>query len=124
MKAGTSIDEVDVTLNRDLDDLPWYWQKEQDRPAGMGFAELNTWSRQARRRMQLAQQQGTAPSKPTKVPDQVAMGVRIQLDWLQTQPQEERKVQIIISWIQGTNQAIFESFCGMVKRNMDREFHT
>ncbi|KAJ5179252.1 hypothetical protein N7492_002462 [Penicillium capsulatum] len=118
LDAGTSVDAVDGALDQHLDDLPMYWRKDESHATRLGFTEGNTWSRQARRKIQLAQAAGNPPSKPTKIPEHVAMGVRIQRYWLEN----ERAVQLTISWIQGMDQTIFESFCGMVKRIIGTKF--
>lgn len=70
--------------------------------------------------MQLAGE--NAPRKLTTIPNNVAMGVRIELKLLPAQPTEDQAVHTVISWIQGTDQVLFESFCGMVKRMMDEAF--
>lgn len=63
-----------------------------------------------------------APRKLTTIPNNVAMGVRIELKLAPAQPNENPVVHVMISWIQGTDQVLFESFCGMVKRTMDEAF--
>lgn len=104
-------------MNAELSSLPWYWDWNNNVSAGVGFASENVWSRQARRKMKLAPQAETG--RLDAVPEEVALGVRVQLKLVQVKEQETKQVQVLIRWIQGTDSVLFESFCGMVKRKME-----
>lgn len=112
----TSIDAASTSLNGELDSLSWYWDWDKDLSAGVGYTSENVWSRQARRKMKLAGQEGM---KITTVPEEVALGVRVQLKLVHGQiPEAKGEVQVLIRWVQGTDSVLFESFCGMLKRKM------
>ncbi|KAJ5191360.1 uncharacterized protein N7498_010345 [Penicillium cinerascens] len=117
LSPETSIDTASATLNGELDSLSWYWHWDQNLSAGVGFTSENVWSRQARRKMKLAGQEGM---QITTVPEEVALGVRVQVKLMHGQtPEANGEVQVLIRWIQGTDSVLFESFCGMLKRKME-----
>lgn len=67
--------------------------------------------------MKLAGQEGM---RITTVPEDVALGVRVQVKLVHGQtPEAKGEVQVLIRWIQGTDSVLFESFCGMLKRKME-----
>ncbi|KAJ5317406.1 hypothetical protein N7508_001914 [Penicillium antarcticum] len=117
LAPGTSIDTASAALNSELDSLPWFWSWNQNASAGTGIAAENVWSRQARRKMKLAGQEGAG--KLNDVPAQVQLGVRVYLRLLRGQTPENKAVQALVRWTQGTDSVLFESFCGMVKRKLE-----
>ncbi|GLI79717.1 hypothetical protein PoHVEF18_008057 [Penicillium ochrochloron] len=117
LPTETNIDTAIGTMNAELKSLPWYWEWNKSISAGVGFASENVWSRQARRKMKLAGQEGTG--NLDAIPPEVALGVRVQLKLHQGKELESKEVQVLIRWIQGTDSVLFESFCGMAKRKME-----
>lgn len=117
LPTETNIDTAIGTMNAELKSLPWYWEWNNSISAGVGFASENVWSRQARRKMKLAGQEGTG--NLDAIPPEVALGVRVQLKLHQGKEPESKEVQVVIRWIQGTDSVLFESFCGMAKRKME-----
>ncbi|OQE25960.1 hypothetical protein PENFLA_c007G04548 [Penicillium flavigenum] len=117
LPPGTSIDTATATINAELSSLPWFWTWDQAQSAGTGFAAENVWSRFARRKMKLAGEEGAARLKV--IPDQVALGVRLQIRLARGQKPEEKEVKVLVRWKQGTDTVLFESFCGMVKRKLE-----
>ncbi|KAJ5563659.1 hypothetical protein N7535_008823 [Penicillium sp. DV-2018c] len=117
LPPGTSIDTATATINAELSSLPWFWTWDQARSAGTGFAAENVWSRFARRKMKLAGEEAAARLKV--IPDQVALGVRLQIRLARGQKPEEKEVKVLVRWAQGTDTVLFESFCGMVKRKLE-----
>ncbi|OKP00021.1 hypothetical protein PENSUB_8219 [Penicillium subrubescens] len=117
LPTETNIDTAISTMNAELKSIPWYWEWNKSISAGVGFASENVWSRQARRKMKLAAQAGTGHMDD--IPQEVALGVRVQLKLHQGKEPEPKEVQVLIRWIQGTDSVLFESFCGMVKRKME-----
>lgn len=99
------------TMNADLGSLPWYWNWDQSLSAGVGFASGNVWSRQARRKLKIAGEQAPMANS-TSIPTQVELGVRVQLKLTRVQ-ESTNNVEVLISWIRGTDSVLFESFCGM-----------
>lgn len=112
------IDVAIAVMDTELSSLSWYWTWDQSRSAGVGFAPENVWSRQARRKFKLAGQGGT-PVRLSAIPVEVELGVRVQLKLVRVQNSETHEVQVLISWTQGTDSVLFESFCGMLKRKME-----
>lgn len=104
-------------MNAELESLPWYWEWNKSVSAGVGFASENVWSRQARRKLKLAGQAGAG--QLNAIPQEVALGVRVQLKLHQGKEPESKEVQVLIRWIQGADSVLFESFCGMAKRKME-----
>lgn len=113
--SSVSIDTVSATLNAELNTLSWYWMWDQSLSAGVGYAAENVWSRQARRKMKMSGQEGTKLDNP---PEQIALGVRIQLKLVRGKDGTD-EVHVTIRWIQGMDTVLFESFCGMVKRKLE-----
>lgn len=114
----TNIDTAISTTKTDLGSLPWYWKWDETSSSGVGFASENVWSRQARRKIKFAKQAGVG--QLDGIPQEVALGVRVQLKLLQGKEPEAKEVQVLIRWIQGEDSVLFESFCGMLKRKMER----
>ncbi|KAJ5247815.1 hypothetical protein N7468_002798 [Penicillium chermesinum] len=117
LPMAISIDAASAGLNAELSELPWYWLWDQRLSAGVGYTSENVWSRQARRKAKLAGEDGSASRLPT-VPEKVALGVRIKLTLARGNKHTEQQVQVLISWVQGADSVLFESFCGMVKRKL------
>ncbi|KAJ5670909.1 hypothetical protein N7507_000036 [Penicillium longicatenatum] len=113
-----SIDVAIATMDTELSSLSWYWIWDQSRSAGVGFAPENVWSRQARRKLKFAGQDG-APGKLLAMPVRVELGIRVQLTLVRGQDPERHEVEVLISWTRGTNSVLFESFCGMLRRKME-----
>ncbi|CEJ62202.1 hypothetical protein PMG11_10710 [Penicillium brasilianum] len=113
----TNIDTAISTVNAELRSLPWYWDWNKSLSAGVGFASENVWSRQARRKMKLAGQAETG--NLDAIPQEIALGVRVQLKLLERKEPESKEVQVLVRWTQGTDSVLFESFCGMLKRKME-----
>jgi 23S rRNA (adenine1618-N6)-methyltransferase len=67
--------------------------------------------------MKLAGQEGTG--KLEDVPASVQLGVRVYLRLLRGQKPEDKEVQVLVRWTQGTDTVLFESFCGMLKRKLE-----
>lgn len=118
LPSKKTIDVATAAINTELSSLSWYWTWDQSHSAGIGFAPENVWSRQARRKAKLAGQ-GNAPARLSAIPVEVELGVRVQLKLVQEPNSETHEVQVLISWIRGTDSVLFESFCGMLKRKME-----
>lgn len=107
-------------LNKELESLGWFWNWNKSLSTGVGYATENVWSRQARRKMKLAGQ-GKSSVKLDVVPEEVALGVRVQAKLVrgQSESSKEHEVHISIDWSQGMDSVLFESFCGMLKRKLE-----
>jgi 23S rRNA (adenine1618-N6)-methyltransferase len=105
-EACAEINKVMSTL-----DMAWFWK--QDLHAGVAFAKENVWSRSARRRKQRQGEEDHDAMDEDERSDldpeeAVALGVKISVS-----PEK-----ILIRWIKGFDSVLFESFCGMLKRNI------
>lgn len=106
-------------LNKTLEalDLKWSWQSEKW--TGHGIASQNVWSRSARRKrkrveMEQADGQETKPQFETlKADDPVEIALRFDID--------VREGDMEVRWLQGKDNILFESFCGMLKRSMKQK---
>lgn len=117
LPSDVPIDATSETLKKELASLPWFWRWNEKDFTGTGFAGENVWSRQARRKMKLAE--GNDMTKLKGPPAKVALGVRVRLRLALGEKAEEKKVEALVRWIQGTDTVLFESFCGMVKRKLE-----
>ena len=104
-------------LNKTMDtlDVKWIWNTK-DR-IGLCFAKENVWSRSARRlgkRRSIPEKQIVVMNMDEDNADDevVALGVKINLIV------SER--ELIVRWLQGTDSVLFESFCGMLNRQLNR----
>lgn len=101
-RAGKKLDEV-------LKALKWTWTWDTEKSEGVGFSECNVWSRSARRRIKnLAEAERNGTQKA-----EIKFGVMI------TVKEVDRKTQVLVRWLKGEDSALFESFCGMVKRTVE-----
>ena len=83
---------------------------------GVGFAKANVWSRAARRKQQQSpigstdKDHGMNKESEDEGP---ALGFKIQL-----RKGNEGETEVMVRWLQGTDSVLFESFCGMLKRQL------
>ena len=111
-----SIENCSQRLNDTLDALELRWQYRPIMATGVGFANGNVWSRAARRK------QKHSPTEPTDKINAMneddedggrTFGFKIQL-----RKGHEAGTEVIVRWLQGRDSVLFESFCGMVKRQL------
>ncbi|KAI9739151.1 MAG: hypothetical protein M1834_007364 [Cirrosporium novae-zelandiae] len=77
----------------------------------LAFFEKNLWSRGARRRIR-DPQSGHSDNWNN---EDAALGVKIQLSSTKERPEDS---EIYVRWLKGNDSVIFESFCGMLKREI------
>lgn len=110
---NTTLEDVSRRLNAQLEQLDLQWQYRSSLATGVGFAKANVWSRAARRQ----QQKGGAAvtDKPSESDEEEpALGFKIQL----ILGKETQETQVLIRWLRGHDSVLFESFCGMLKRQV------
>ena len=84
---------------------------------GVGFAKANVWSRAARRKQQLSP--NGSRDKDHGINEEEdddggpALGFKIRL-----RKGSEREAKVMVRWLQGRDSVVFESFCGMLKRQL------
>ncbi|EED15582.1 DUF890 domain protein [Talaromyces stipitatus ATCC 10500] len=91
----------------------------------IGYAKEDVWSRKARRKHSREQHDDPLEYKQSMRHDELvfaveeaALGFRIDLSL-----QADHSVDVVIRWIKGSDQVLFESFCGMIKRKATEEVH-
>ena len=90
------------------------WHSKQ---SCIGYAKEDVWSRKARRKFAREQHDGdTVHDKKALDNGNAALGFRIDLSL-----QADRSVDVMVRWIKGADQVLFESFCGMLKRKLTEE---
>lgn len=84
--------------------------------AGVGFAKGNVWSRAARRRMMREGMEGDGGGGDGGSGDEEewALGFKIQL----RMSGEGGGTDVNVRWLLGRDSVLFESFCGMLKRQI------
>lgn len=115
----TSVDLVGSKISALLEGLDLQWRYRSQISTGVGFARANVWSRAARRQRQREAAGGGEVREKSDDDDndderieEAALGFKIQL------ARGSEVVAVSIRWLQGVDCVLFESFCGMVKRQM------
>ena len=83
---------------------------------GVGFAKGNVWSRAARRKQQQSPEGSTDRNHDMNEEVETtgtALGFKIQL-----RTGNEGGTELMVRWLQGSDSVLFESFCGMLKRQV------
>ena len=112
----TSTENCSHRLNDTLHALELRWQYRPIMATGVGFANGNVWSRAARRKQQHS---STDPTDKDHAMNEdyenggPTFGFKIQL-----RKGHEEGTEVMIRWLQGRDSVLFESFCGMVKRQL------
>lgn len=111
-----STESCSQLLNNTIHALDIRWQYRPIMATGVGFAKGNVWSRAARRKQQQSPTDSTNKAQAMNEEDEdgePALGFKIQLS-----KRDEGGVQVAIRWLQGRDSVLFESFCGMLKRQL------
>jgi 23S rRNA (adenine1618-N6)-methyltransferase len=103
------------TLNAHLSSLDLHWTWDHDTSIGVGEASQNVWRRAYRRghdrkKNEFAAVAGVADIEMGgQVADKkVALAFRISVD--------QHAKDILLEWLRGSDQVLWESFCGMLHR--------
>lgn len=108
--STASLDTIGKRVDAELSALPMQWHWRANLATGVGFAEKNVWSRQARRKAQTTTQSSQVDEKIA------ALGFKVQL---RQQGIDEKSVTVLIRWLKGKDSVLFESLCGMLKRKLE-----
>ena len=127
-----TIDEVIVRVNKMMQDLDLRWIYRSQISAGIALAKGNVWSRSARRKTEKGartpQAEGTQKAGKAKVEaeeseeEDFQLGVKVLIrrsDMTQAQA-TSGQIEVTIRWLRGTDSVLFESFCGMLKRLVEK----
>ena len=110
----TSVESCSHRLNDTLEALDLQWQYCPIMAIGVGFAKGNVWSRAARRKQQHSPANFTDKYHTMDEGErgEPALGFKIRLKGHRT------GAEVMIRWLQGRDSVLFESFCGMLKRQL------
>jgi len=123
----STMDTIAGRVNKIVQSLDVQWQYRPQISTGIGFAKENVWSRSARRRKQ--QQDAASAAQPSKHPPSIdemdvssdkddekepALGFKLEI----RQGEEVSSTRITCRWLKGVDHVLFESFCGMLKRQL------
>ena len=103
-------------------DVRWRWKGQM--LIGVGFAEGNVWSRAARRkRLKEEGKMDVDKSSAEEMEDsederEPALGFKISV---KESEEADGGVSVHIRWLVGMDSVLFESFCGMVKRELTKQ---
>lgn len=118
--ASNSRDEIASRLNDALSSLPFQWRWKSALSTGVGFAPRNVWSRYARRKSaRVIQIQEHEEEVEDEDEDEMAFGFKITVEVIDENEQEKKGINVSVRWLKGSDSALFESFCGMIKRKLD-----
>lgn len=91
--------------------MEWVWRAEKW--VGHGMATQNVWSRSARRkrkRVEMEQEDDREAKVRSEALKTAEVLLRFSID--------VREGDMEVHWLQGKDNILFESFCGMLKRSM------
>ncbi len=111
---NATLENVAHRLNATLEQLDLQWQYRPSLATGVGFAKANVWSRAARRQQQKKSNADADKASEEDEKDEPALGFKIQLRL----GKEKQEIQILVRWLRGHDSVIFESLCGMLKRQV------
>ncbi|KAL9116824.1 MAG: hypothetical protein Q9187_006646 [Circinaria calcarea] len=125
VQCNVSLDSIVSRINTTIQDLDIRWQYRPSISTGIGFAKENVWSRSARRNKQKrdsvilpaaekAENDAMQEDSDEDEDEEPALGFKVQV----RQAKVESGVEVTIRWLQGTQSVLFESFCGMLKRQI------
>lgn len=101
------------TIDETMHNLALQWKWNETLRLGYGRATKNVWSRSARRKRKReeAGRQPTGQKEPelaVESENEIALGFEISV----------QSDELVIRWVQGRDQVLFESFCGMMKQTL------
>jgi len=117
--SNLDIEACAKRLNETLHALDLRWQYRSAVATGVGFAKGNVWSRAARRKQQHQSPESTQSTAEDHRMEQddddaePALVCKVHL-----QQWNEGGVKVKLRWLQGKDSVLFESFCGMLKRQL------
>ncbi|KAI1004529.1 hypothetical protein K3495_g3679 [Podosphaera aphanis] len=106
---ANDISNVGHHINEVISKLPLEWQWKQESYVGTGYSEKDVWSRSARRQNVI---QNSKLNMGTK---NMAFGFKV---YAGKSSDRSPFTNVTIYWFMGHKSVLFESFCGMLKRNV------
>ena len=121
---STTPEAVAKHADTTLRDLDIRWQYRPSISTGIGFAMVNVWSRSARRSKQkkemvsrqsaIGQDTATIAEDLSEDEAEPSLGFKIHFRHVH----ESDAVEVLVRWLKGRESDLFESFCGMLKRQI------
>ncbi|KAL8761549.1 MAG: hypothetical protein Q9184_002343 [Pyrenodesmia sp. 2 TL-2023] len=113
---GMGVGDVAVRVDGHLKGLDLRWQYRPQMSAGVGFAKGNVWSRAARRQQRRGDVKGNAENEDSgdDEEEEWALGLKVQL----LIGKDGKGTEVIVRWLLGRDSVLWESFCGMLKRQI------
>ena len=110
----TSAEECSHRLCDALQTLDLQWQYRPIMATGVGFAKENVWSRAARRKQHQSPTSSANRDQAMNESEdgEPALGFKIRLEGF------GGGAVVKVRWLQGRDSVLFESFCGMLKRQL------
>lgn len=115
--SGHQVDLLAKNLNAALEALPLQWRWKAAIGTGVGFAARNVWSRSARRKS--ARNAEMIEEEDDEEEDEMEFGFKISIEEVNGESVKQEGARVVIRWLKGIDSALFESFCGMVKRKLE-----
>ncbi|MCJ1478096.1 hypothetical protein MMC13_006771 [Lambiella insularis] len=122
---GSTVDTAARGVNSIIQRLELQWQYRPQISTGIGFATENVWSRSARRKKHnqdtvMAAQLSKKASiqevdEEQSDEDEPTLGFKIEI----RQGSGENETVVKCRWLKGVDVVLFESFCGMLKRQLN-----
>jgi 23S rRNA (adenine1618-N6)-methyltransferase len=124
--AAGIIDNVGRRVDAVVSELPLRWMWKGAIRTGVGFATGNVWSRAARRKAMRSSKEKEVNEEDDaeeEEEEEVAFGFKITVkmrneDGAQAGESGGSGIEVVIRWLKGYDSALFESFCGMIKRKL------
>lgn len=118
--GGVGVEVVEKRLVEVMEGLDVKWEWRRDVSTGVGFARGNVWGRKARRRRgrQVAENEEEVEESDEEGEGvgEMALGFKVQL--LMGKEGGGEGVEVKVRWLQGWDSVLFESSCGMLRREM------
>jgi 23S rRNA (adenine1618-N6)-methyltransferase len=128
-KQDGSLKQAITNINMEFSSLRQFCYSWNSKQSCIGYAREDVWSRKARRKFAREQAKGQGQQSDTmqcsddggnkqteEIIENAALGFRIDLSL-----QADASVSVVVRWLKGIDQVLFESFCGMIKRKVMEE---
>ncbi|QSZ34418.1 hypothetical protein DSL72_006010 [Monilinia vaccinii-corymbosi] len=111
---------IATSLHDTLSESMTLWTWDSKTFTGVGFCDHAVWSRKSRRSRQNAgsiSRASESHAHDKRSPNDMVFGFKISLQELEV---DSQGTAVTVRWLKGRNHVLFESLCGMIKRNLSR----
>ena len=126
MGQGRTMAEVGRKVDIEIRNLEVRWQWREAIGMGIGFAKEDVWSRKARRRKgkaqtkEIGEDEGTNGAENEESSDEEEQESALVFRLSLSPGEGSAVVAVNIRWLQGSESVLFESFCGWVRRKLEK----